>query len=136
MNPKLMSIFLGFLAGLLFIRTLPNKKPFEITEFLLELILHPVQFFLAMLFFFISFLANAYLLKKSFEETYLFLKKGGVKWHELLLSYTVVFTFYLLFLQSFWYTISLLLFSIIYSLLSLEFKIKNEVDLKKLNRKL
>lgn len=128
---KLFSLFTGFGAGILFIRSLPVEKPFNINEFLLDLILHPMQFFIGMVFFIISFLANAYLLKTGMEETYFLLKKKSIEWFDLLLSYSVVIIFYILFVQGFWQTIFLLLFSILYSFLSLNFNVNKDVEVER-----
>jgi len=132
MLSKIISILAGYVAGLVFIRSIPIEKPFEITEFILELVLHPIQFFVGMVFFFISFLANAHLLKSGMEETYFLLKKKSIEWFHLILSYSVVLIFYLLFIQGFWQTIMLLMFSIFYCFLSLNLNSNHEIEIERL----
>ncbi len=115
---KILSIILGFFCGMMFIRNLSIEHPFSVPEFLLDLILDPIQFFMAMFFFFVSFLANAHLLKNAIEETYALIKERKGNGADLIVSYFVFFVFWGLMFMGFWETFTLLCFTIIYSLLS------------------
>ncbi|WP_243290090.1 hypothetical protein [Bacillus sp. FJAT-47783] len=128
---KIITVFIGFSCGYMYIRSLALEKPFDMTQFLLELILDPIQFFFAMVFFFVSFLANAYMFKHVIEETYELIKRKRWNGLQLLLSYSVFFVFYVLFLQGGVETFLLFIFSVVYSLLSIDLKVAKEIELER-----
>jgi hypothetical protein len=120
MRLKLLCLFIGFICGYLMIGWMPRITPFVLSNFLTELIFNPLKLFLAMSCFFIGFLANAILIRAAIEESFFLLSGRETRLGELIISYGVVGSFYLLFQMSLWLTSLFLIFSVIYGMMSID----------------
>ncbi|WP_153122674.1 hypothetical protein [Peribacillus tepidiphilus] len=63
-----LKILIGSLCGFLFIKWFPISNSFQFETFLVELILHPLDYFMATFMFIIGFLCQASILKAGIEE--------------------------------------------------------------------
>lgn len=119
---KLICLVLGFICGYYFVSLVPIKSPFVLSEYIAEYLLNPFIFFAIMIFFFIGFLVNAYLIRSAIEETIKLIRGEKIHLIEIFISYSVVGSFYTLFQLGFWQTLVLLSFSLIYGIISLDIK--------------
>lgn len=123
---KLFCGVIGFISGFFFTRLIKVEEPFSLSELLIGFILNPIQFFAAMLCFLVSFVTNAILLKEAIIQTLAILKKQSYSLKSAALGYSVSLSFLLLFQIGFWHTLVLSFFTIIYGIISIDFK-KNVV---------
>ncbi len=123
---KLLCGVTGFFSGFFFIRLIEIEEPFNLSELLIGFILNPFQFFAAMICLLISFITNAILLKEAIIQTLFIVKKQSFSFKNAALGYCVILIFILLFQIGFWHTLVLSFFTVIYGIISIDFK-KNVV---------
>lgn len=123
MGFKLFCGVIGFICGLLLTKLLIIDSPFKASELMIEFILNPLLFFAVMVCFLIGFVANSVLVKEAIQQTYSFFCKQNFSMVNLLVSYCVIIiNFVVLFQLGFWQTLVLSCFTIIYGIISIEFK--------------
>jgi hypothetical protein len=126
MRFKLFCLFIGFICGYFMINWIPEVTPFHFTNFITEFIFNPLKSFLAMISFFIGFLANAILIRSAIEEMVFYLSGREVRLGELIVSYGVVANFYFLFQMNVILTGLFLIFSIVYGMMSIDLQRKRK----------
>jgi hypothetical protein len=124
-------IFVGFMSGYIFITLTPINHSENMASILLSFIVDPLQFFTAMVCFFTGYLANSVLLKNMIEQMLRLFKGMIVNWPNILYSGACMVNFYLFFQIGFWHSIVLLLFTIVYAIISIDIKEENK---KRLNQ--
>ncbi|WP_078546021.1 hypothetical protein [Litchfieldia alkalitelluris] len=122
MNKKIFQLIIAFGSGYLMISSIQISVPFEFKEFIVQLVLSPSSFFLFMIYFLISFFLHAILIKDVIEKTNLLKYGRKVNTISLLLCYSVFISIVILCLISFWQTMILVIFSVIYGALSTDLK--------------
>ncbi|MEM5018111.1 hypothetical protein WKH31_17580 [Metabacillus indicus] len=113
----LLRLIAGFAAGSVSCFYLPVRLPFHFPEFIMGLALFPGRSFLGMVFFTISFLLHASLLKEAVMNAWKLLKKEGNIVHSIV-SFCVILNFSLLAQIGIWQTAGLACFSAICGLAS------------------
>jgi hypothetical protein len=126
MRFKLFCLFIGFIGGYFMINWMPDVAPFRFTNFITEFIFNPLKSFLAMMSFFIGFLANAILIRCVIEEMIFYLSGREVRLRELIVSYGVVANFYFLFQMNVILTGLFLIFSLFYGIMSIDLQRKRK----------
>jgi len=119
---KLVCLVAGFICGYILITWIPDERPLNMIDFITFILVNPLSSFLAMSCFLVGFIANAILIREVIEGTYLLLTNSGVRIDELLISYGVLLSFYLLFELNTLVTGLYFIFALIYCLISLDFK--------------
>lgn len=122
MYNKILILITGLISGFLFIKFFPVSMPMNISDMIVIFVLEPGGFFLGMLFFIIAFLANAELIRSGIELTVMLVKRRKLSIFELLASSLILGSFFILVTISFWETIALFCFSVLYGIISLDFK--------------
>lgn len=122
MLTKILPLFIGFLCGNLFIKMLPIVLPFDFSEFLLIFILNPFEFFATSTVFIIGFMMNAKVIEGGVKQIVLFISRRKVEGLELLLFLFLLICFILLFTLGFWQTVIFFSFSLLYGMISIDFK--------------
>lgn len=122
MLKKILPLIIGFLCGNLFIKMLPIVVPFDLSEFLLIFILNPFEFFAASTVFIIGFMMNAKVIEGGVKQIVLFISRRKVEGLELLLFLLLLICFILLFTLGFWQTVIFFSFSLLYGMISIDFK--------------
>ena len=130
MLKKLISLFLGNFCGIVLSLMVVIPTPFSMEDLFVSFVLNPVKFFLVMIIFMVGFICFSHLIKGLIEQTYNVSTGKNTQVVELLLCSSVLISFFLLFLVSFWQTFFLFLFSTVYGLFSVELtkKTKYEVN--------
>ncbi|MCM3708425.1 MULTISPECIES: hypothetical protein [Cytobacillus] len=123
----LLKLVTGFIGGILYIKFFPVSIPIGISDMIVIFVLEPSGFVLGMTFFFISFIANAEIIKMIIEWT-----AGGYKNIKALkeinaflgtvLILLLMGCFFTLAVLSPWEALALFCFSAIYGIISLDFK--------------
>ncbi|MDX8290685.1 hypothetical protein SLL00_12820 [Metabacillus indicus] len=113
----LLRLIAGFAAGSVSCFFLPVRLPFHFPEFIMGLALFPGRSFLGMVFFTVSFLLHASLLKEAVMNAWKLLKKEGNIVHSIV-SFCVILNFSLLAQIGIWQTAGLACFSAICGLTS------------------
>ncbi|WLR43762.1 hypothetical protein LC087_06435 [Bacillus carboniphilus] len=108
-------LFFGFIAGYLMISFFPEASPLEIDYFLYDLISQPLNFVLAMVCLFFGFVFNSKILNLFVEQLPFLRKNNRINWLDLIIGSMVFVSFYLLFSLGAWQTILLIVFSVLYS---------------------
>lgn len=119
---KSIRLLLGFGCGYLFILLFPIDSPFKLSEFLLEFVINPFAFFVASIVFIIGFMTNALIIKEGIEEMFLFYNQKESNLVEIFLVLLLMVSFYILFQKGFWQTMVFFSFSILYGIISLDFR--------------
>ncbi|GLB58023.1 hypothetical protein [Cytobacillus sp. NCCP-133] len=119
---QVLKLLTGLISGFLFIKVFPLSVPMSLSDMIVIFVLEPGGFFLGMVFFIISFLANAELIRRGIELTISLIKNNKTQLPELLISLTIIISFFILSSISIWETIGLFFFSVIYGIISLDFK--------------
>jgi hypothetical protein len=119
---QLLKLLTGLISGFLFIKFFPVSIPMSISDMIVIFVLEPGGFFLGMIFFIIAFIANAEMIRSAIELTALLVKYKKTHFFELLLSLLIIGSFFILSAISLWETIALFCFSVIYGIISLDFK--------------
>ncbi len=120
MVKKLVQLLGGFWCGYLVIKLLAIPVPFQFEPFIMGLLLNPFKFLSCMFLFMISFILHSVLIKNGIEQSFTFIKGKKISIWNLLLCYSVCINFIILFFLGFWQTVSLLIFSIIYGIISID----------------
>jgi hypothetical protein len=128
MLKKLISLFLGNFCGIALLILISIPKPFSMEALFVSFVLNPVKFFLVMIVFMVGFICFSHLIKGLIEQTYNLLTRKDTQAIELLLCSSVLMSFFLLFLVSFWQTFFLFLFSTVYGLFSVEVSKKTKYE--------
>jgi hypothetical protein len=125
---KIFQLVTGLICGYLFIKWVPISFPFDFSSFLVELVLEPVTFFAAMVVLIIGFIANADLIHDGVVLTFKLLKKEEINILDFALSYALVAVFLLLFKVGFVQTAVFFCLSLIYGIISIDFKKINFIE--------
>jgi hypothetical protein len=120
MRFQLFYLAVGCLCGYLMMAWMPNVTPFILTNFITDFTFHPLKSFLAMVCFFIGFLANAMVIRSLIEGVLLFLLRKPIKWREWIASYGIIGSFYWLFQLNERLTILFFIFSVAYAMISID----------------
>ncbi|RBP89563.1 hypothetical protein DFO70_111217 [Cytobacillus firmus] len=123
----LLKLFTGFISGILFIKFFPVSIPMGISDMIVIFVLEPAGFVMGMTFFLISFIANAEIIRSIIEWTARLLKNMRSLKHidalfGPLLSLLLIGGFFVLLVLSPWEAFALFCFSVIYGIISLDFK--------------
>jgi hypothetical protein len=116
----LFCIAVGFLCGYLMIHWLPPLTPFDFTRFITELIFNPLRTFLALVCFFVGFLANAVVIRTVIEGIVLCLQGKQVRWMEWLVCCGGMVSFYWLFQWEVRLAALFFIFSFFYGMISVD----------------
>ncbi|USK32360.1 hypothetical protein LIT25_17370 [Bacillus sp. F19] len=108
-------LIIGYLSAYLVCTWVPVQLPFQMSEFIMMLILNPTKSFFSMILFTIGFILHSILIKSAFSLTYKILRNEGSVL-EATISYCVFINFYLLFQIGFWQTLVLAAFTVLYGL--------------------
>jgi hypothetical protein len=120
MRFHLFCIAVGFLCGYLMIHWMPPVTPFDFTRFMTELIFNPLRTFLAMICFFIGFLANAAVIRTVIEGIVFCLLRKRVRWMEWFVCCGGIAAFYWLFQWERKLATLFFIFSLIYGMISVD----------------
>ncbi|MGA5690384.1 hypothetical protein [Cytobacillus pseudoceanisediminis] len=123
----LLKLFTGFISGILFIKFFPVSIPMGISDMIVIFVLEPAGFVMGMTFFLIAFIANAEIIRSIIEWTARLLKNmRSLKHMNALfgpvLSLLLIGGFFVLSILSPWEALALFCFSVIYGIISLDFK--------------
>ncbi|MCS0786893.1 hypothetical protein NX021_01835 [Cytobacillus firmus] len=123
----LLKLFTGFISGILFIKFFPVSIPMGISDMIVIFVLEPAGFVMGMTFFLIAFIANAEIIRSIIEWTARLLKNmRSLKHMDALfgpvLSLLLIGGFFVLSVLSPWEALALFCFSVIYGIISLDFK--------------
>ena len=123
----LLKLFTGFISGILFIKFFPVSIPMGISDMIVIFVLEPAGFVMGMTFFLIAFIANAEIIRSIIEWTARLLKNiRSLKHMDALfgpvLSLLLIGGFFVLSVLSPWEAFALFCFSVIYGIISLDFK--------------
>lgn len=116
----LFCIAVGFLCGYLMIHWMPPVTPFIFANFITQLIFNPLRTFLAMICFFIGFLANAVVIRTVIEGVILCLQRKQVRWTEWFICCGGMGNFYWLFQWEVRLAALFFIFSLIYGMISVD----------------
>lgn len=119
---KTFQLIFGLICGLLLIKWVPLPFPFSLTELFVTFVLDPVKFFAASLVFIVGIIMHGKLIKYIFTMTAKVRNKKTGTIVQLILCYGVILNFMILLKIGIWQTISLLGFSILYGMISLDYK--------------
>ncbi|MCH1624777.1 hypothetical protein [Fredinandcohnia quinoae] len=119
---KLINGIIGFISGYLFILFVPIDHSFKLSSLFIQFIVNPFFFFIVMICFLIGFLTNSILIKGIIEGTYKLFKGFNVSIPQLLMCYSVLISYLFLFILGWLQTFLLLVFSLIYGIISVDFK--------------
>jgi hypothetical protein len=119
---KFICVVIGFFSGFFFTKLITIDDPFSLSELLIGFVLNPIQFFAAMICFLIAFVSNAILLKEAVIQTQAIVKKQSYSPMDAAIGYSVIISFIILFQIGFWHTLALSFFTIIYGIISIDFK--------------
>ncbi|EIJ78711.1 membrane protein [Bacillus methanolicus PB1] len=122
MLKKLIQLGLGFICGYLFINWMPIQYPFLISDFFSEFVLDPLEFLVAAIAFLIGLIANGYLFREGIEKTFAFIRRKNVSFYEIAVNYSVIFSFLIMTRYGIWQTIVLFCFSLLYGMISIDYK--------------
>lgn len=122
MAKKMIPLLIGFLCGNLFIKLFPIVVPFELSELLLIFVLNPFEFLVAATVFMIGFLMNAVIMEEGIEQITLLLFRKKAEIYKIFLFLLLLISFSLLFITGFWQTMVLFCFSLLYGIISIDFK--------------
>jgi hypothetical protein len=112
-------LIVGLVSGYLMIVWTPLTEPFVFGTFITEFIFNPLKTFLALVCFFIGFIANALLIRSAIWQTIRLGKREKVRSSELFFSYSVFASFYVLSTMNVEKTFVFFLFSLIYGIMSM-----------------
>lgn len=123
----LLKLVTGFVGGILFIKFFPVSIPMGISDMIVIYVLEPAGFVLGMTFFLISFIANAEIIRTIIEVTAGIIKNiKSLKNSNALFGAVLIFLlmgcFFTLSALSPWEALVLFCFSVIYGIISLDFK--------------
>ncbi|MBN8200313.1 hypothetical protein [Bacillus sp. NTK034] len=123
----LLKLMTGFMSGILFIKFFPVSIPMGISDMIVIFVLEPAGFVLGMTFFLIAFIANAEIIRSIIEWTARLLKNMRSSKHMdalfgPVLSLLLIGGFFVLSVLSPWEALALFCFSVIYGIISLDFK--------------
>jgi hypothetical protein len=116
-------LIIGYLSAYLACTWVPVQLPFQMSEFIMMLILNPTKSFFSMILFTIGFILHSILIKSAFSLTYKILRNEGSVL-EATISYCVFINFYILFQIGFWQTLVLAVFSVLYGLATANVQLK------------
>ncbi|NNU92388.1 hypothetical protein ETC01_03455 [Geobacillus sp. NFOSA3] len=102
------------------IHWMPPVTPFDFAYFITELIFNPLRTFLAMICFFIGFLANAVVIRTVIEGVILCLQRKQVRWKEWFICCGGMGSFYWLFQWETRLAALFFIFSLIYGMISVD----------------
>jgi hypothetical protein len=108
-------LIIGYLSAYLACTWVPVQHPFQMSEFIMMLILNPAKSFFSMILFTIGFILHAFLIKSALSLTYKIIRNEG-NVLEAAISYCVFINFYLLFQIGFWQTLVLAAFTVLFGL--------------------
>ena len=123
----LLKLMTGFMSGILFIKFFPVSIPMGLSDMIVIFVLEPAGFVLGMTFFLIAFIANAEIIRSIIEWTARLLKNMRSSKHMdalfgPVLSLLLIGGFFVLSVLSPWEALALFCFSVIYGIISLDFK--------------
>lgn len=119
---KSIRLLLGIGCGYLFILLFPIDSPFLLSEFLLKFVVNPLAFFASSIVFIIGFITNALTFKDGIEESFLLYNQKDSNIVEIFFAVLLMVSFYVLFQTGFWQTMVFFSFSILYGIISLDFR--------------
>ncbi|MDQ0157195.1 hypothetical protein [Robertmurraya andreesenii] len=122
MRKKMVLLLLGFLCGKLFIEWFPIGLPVDFSKFLLALVLQPFDFLIASIFFIAGFLMNAVILENGVRQITMFVYRKQVVMEDLLIFLFLLLGYCILFISGFWQTMVFFCFSLLYGMISIDFK--------------
>ncbi|GGJ60017.1 hypothetical protein GGR02_000783 [Anoxybacillus voinovskiensis] len=120
MRRMLVWLLIGNVCGYLMISWAPVVTPFVWTNFITDFTFHPLRSFLAMVCFFVGFVANAAVVRTFLEEALCLLVRKPVRWQEWGLSVLLLPSFYWLFQLNERLTLLFFLFSVAYGMISID----------------
>lgn len=119
---KVLPLLIGFLCGNLFIKMLPIGIPFNFTEILLLFVMNPFEFFAVSTVFIIGFMMNAKMIEDGLKQLILLIFRKKVEVTEIFLFLLLLISFIILFILGFWQTVIFFSFSLLYGMISIDFK--------------
>ncbi|MFE8702646.1 hypothetical protein ACFYKX_18765 [Cytobacillus sp. FJAT-54145] len=122
MFKKIIKLMIGFFCGYFYIKWMPISFPFTLSDLIVEYVLNPIEFFAATMVFFIGFIVNAELIRGGVEQTVLLIHKKKIQLVEFLTASFVLLSFIILFYTAIWQTLAFFSFSLIYGIISVDFK--------------
>lgn len=108
-------LIIGYISAYLVCVWIPVQLPFQLSEFIMMLVLNPARSFFSMILFTIGFILHASLIKTALRLTYKIARNEGDVL-ETTISYCVFINFYILFQIGFWQTLVLAAFTVLYGL--------------------
>lgn len=121
MRRQLFLIAVGSVCGYLMISWMPVMTPFVWANFITDFTFRPLRSFLAMVCFFIGFLANAAVIRAFIEGMIRFIWKQTINLREWLTSCGIIGSFYGLFQLNARLALLFFIFSVIYGMISVDF---------------
>jgi hypothetical protein len=120
MYKKVMKYLVIFLCGYILIKWITIPHPFILSDFFLGLVMNPVKFFAASVFFFIGFLVTGRVVGELLQRTRKNREKLGKSGLNLFFEYISLFiTFLLLFNLSWEQTLVFFSLSLLYGMISI-----------------
>lgn len=119
---KLLQVLVGFFCGYIFILSFPVKTPFNVSEFIYGFVLNPFEFFTTSVIFIIGFMVNATIIRDGVEQIALLINQKQRNILEFICSLLLILSFFILFYIGFWQTVIFFCFSVLYGIISLDFK--------------
>ncbi|MBB5323441.1 hypothetical protein HNQ34_000518 [Anoxybacillus tepidamans] len=121
MRRQLFLIAIGSVCGYLMISWVPNVTPFVWANFITDFIFRPLRSFLAMICFFVGFLANAAVIRTFIEGMIRFIWKQTSHFREWFASCGIIGSFYWLFQLNARLALLFFIFSVVYGMISIDF---------------
>lgn len=125
---KFIQLLLAFFCGYLFIKWFPVVFPFQLSELILVLVLKPFEFFAASILFIVGFMTYALLIKDGAEQLVKLYYRKKINVVDFFHSLFVIISFIFLFQAGFWQTTVFFFFSVLYGMISLDFRSFKLVD--------
>lgn len=120
MRRQLVLLLVGSVCGYLMIAWAPVVTPFVWVNFITDFTFHPLRSFLAMVCFFVGFLANAAVVRTLLEGSIRFMLRQPVRWWEWVASFALIAPFYWLFQLNARLALLFFIFSVVYGIISVD----------------
>ncbi|WP_147533814.1 hypothetical protein [Bacillus marasmi] len=115
-------LLVGYFCGLLMIKWLPLTFPIDASELFVSFVFNPLEFFAACIMFILGIIVNGNIIKGLMTTFIEALKRRNVPSFQQCLSVSVVFIYLFLLKEGFWQTLALICFSVVYGMISFDFR--------------
>lgn len=119
---KIVYGLLGVASGMYSMTLLPERVDNDLGNVIGQIVMAPIDFLEGISLFMVSFLMLSFFIRSLIEETYYLYKNNTISVVSYLFNYVVFGIFFILFLQNMEGTLMLFLFTVVYGMISVDFK--------------